>query len=65
MTKLVFSKKRFNAESKAVLDQIIPIVQDYQEQGYKMSLRQLYYQLVSKVIIYPITKRNIVVSPDY
>lgn len=40
-----------NASNRARLAQITEIVEDYQSQGYKMTLRQLYYQLVSRDIV--------------
>lgn len=43
--------KRMNASNRARLAQITSIVEDYQSQGYRMTLRQLYYQLVSRDII--------------
>lgn len=39
------------AEALALLDKIITIVQDYSSQGLRLTLRQLYYQLVSKDLI--------------
>lgn len=40
------------ADKQAICDAIIGIVDDYQAQGYRLTLRQLYYQLVSKDIIW-------------
>lgn len=40
-----------NKKSMATLTTINEIIEDYQRQGYKLTLRQLYYQLVSKNII--------------
>lgn len=52
MTKIAYiDPKRMKSATKRLLGQIIPIVEDYQEQGYRMTLRQLYYQLVSKDIL--------------
>lgn len=40
-----------NAKSKLLLEHIEKIMQSYDEQGYTLTLRQLYYQLVSRDII--------------
>lgn len=44
-------KLRLSNANKDKLQVINGIIQDYQKQGYKLTLRQLYYQLVSKDII--------------
>ncbi|QCW20363.1 hypothetical protein [Flavobacterium phage FPSV-S1] len=46
-----FRKTSLNAKSVAHLNVINAIIEDYQAQGYKLTLRQLYYQLVSKNVI--------------
>jgi len=52
MTKIAYREpKRWTGEVRKLLDKIIEIVEDYQNQGYTMTLRQLYYQLVSRDII--------------
>lgn len=43
--------KNFRPDTKRLLGTIIAIVTEYQEQGYRMTLRQLYYQLVSRDVI--------------
>ena len=43
--------KNLRNSTKILLDDIIRILEDYQEQGYKLTLRQLYYQLVSSHIL--------------
>ena len=45
--KEVFAGKRFSPESGAILVDIEAILQRYSDQGYDLSLRQLYYQLVA------------------
>lgn len=42
---------RWTQRTRELLTKIVEIVEDYQSQGYRMTLRQLYYQLVSKDII--------------
>jgi hypothetical protein len=39
--------KNLKPKSKKLLAQILPILEEYYAQGYRMSLRQLYYQLVA------------------
>lgn len=46
-----FKDINFKAESKALIDKCNDIIDDYQAQGLKLTLRQLYYQLVSKNVI--------------
>jgi len=45
------TKLRLNKANKAQLETVNEIIEDYQEQGYKLTLRQLYYQLVSRDVI--------------
>ena len=42
---------RFSADKETLCSQIVAVAEDYQKQGYSLTLRQLYYQLVSKDII--------------
>lgn len=49
--KQAFIEKRFTAESEMLLAKITAILADYSAQGYDLSLRQLYYQLVAANII--------------
>lgn len=46
-----FIDKRFSADSIAILEKISAVVGEYAEQGYTLSLRQLYYQLVARDFI--------------
>lgn len=43
--------KRFNRKSRALLTHIIGIITDYERDGFDLSVRQLFYQLVSKNLI--------------
>jgi len=43
--------KRWASKKEAVFSKIVEIVDEFQTQGYRMTLRQLYYQLVSRDII--------------
>lgn len=51
MAKIAFRKIRMNKTNKARLALINGIIEDYQAQGYVLTLRQLYYQLVSRDVI--------------
>ena len=44
-------EKRWAKSTRELLYKVIEIVDEYTEQGYRMTLRQLYYQLVSRDII--------------
>ena len=43
--------KNLRRDTRVLLDDITRILEDYQEQEYKLTLRQLYYQLVSSDIL--------------
>ncbi len=43
-----FKERTFRAESLAVIELVIEILDDYAAQGYTLTLRQVYYQLVAK-----------------
>ena len=49
--RIKFRETTLNKKSLARLLQINTIIEEYQEQGYVLTLRQLYYQLVSRDII--------------
>jgi hypothetical protein len=51
MSKEKFIEHRFSKESLALVDKCNEILSEYEKQGYKLSLRQLYYQLVARDII--------------
>jgi hypothetical protein len=46
-----FKSVRFSVKSLELIDQCNTIVEDYQDQGLRLTLRQLYYQLVTKNVI--------------
>lgn len=50
-TYLEYVPKRFNRESLETIDQANDIIAEYEAQGLDMTLRQLYYQMVSRGII--------------
>lgn len=49
--KIQYRKIRMSAANKTMLARINGIIQEYAKQGYKLTLRQLYYQLVSRNVI--------------
>lgn len=51
MAKIAFKEIRFAAKSLAMIEQCNEIIEDYQGQGLRLTLRQLYYQLVTKNVI--------------
>lgn len=46
-----FIEKSFHKTSLSRIEQVNAIIDEYQQQGYTLTLRQLYYQLVSRDII--------------
>jgi hypothetical protein len=46
-----FRDIRLSKQNKIRLQQINEIIEEYNEQGYTLTLRQLYYQLVSRDIM--------------
>lgn len=51
MSKQSFVSKRFGPDAKALLSRIHSVLENYASQGYDLSLRQLYYQLVAANIV--------------
>ena len=49
--KICYQKKNFSGSSLAVIRQANAIIEDYEAQGYDLTLRQLYYRFVSKGLI--------------
>jgi hypothetical protein len=49
--KEMFVKTRFNSSTLAMIEKIEAIVESYQQQGYTLTVRQLYYQLVARAEI--------------
>lgn len=48
MTKEAFIQKKFKTESLAAIKIIDAILEEYRRQGYRLSLRQAYYQMVAR-----------------
>ena len=51
MAREAFISKRFRGESLRQIEQANTIIAEYQAQGYRLTLRQLYYQFVSRDLI--------------
>lgn len=49
--KTVYMAKSLREETLAVIRRADEIIEDFQSQGYRMTLRQLYYQFVSRNLI--------------
>lgn len=49
--KKMFREKTFGVDALARIQECDDILEDYQNQGYRLTLRQLYYQLVTKNVI--------------
>jgi len=52
-----FVEKKFRPDTLLVIDQANEIIREYLQQGYSLTLRQLYYQFVSRAMI-PNTQRQ-------
>lgn len=51
MAREVFVPKKFQTESLAKIAQVNQIVAEYQEMGFAMTLRQVYYQMVARGLL--------------
>ena len=51
MPKIKYKEIRIRESGLALIEQVNSVVNDYDEQGYSLTLRQLYYQLVSENVI--------------
>ena len=51
MPKIEYVTKRFRAATLALIEQINVIIDEYAEQGYSLTLRQLYYQFVARGLV--------------
>ncbi len=51
MSLVFFRGKRFGSEAHSRIDECNAIIEEYQADGLKLTLRQLYYQLVTKNVI--------------
>lgn len=51
MAKICYIKKKFRPNSLKRIQQVNDIIAEYVSQGFRLSLRQVYYQLVSRALI--------------
>lgn len=51
MPKICYVEKNFRSDSLNLIDKINSVIEEYEEQGYSLTLRQCYYQLVARGII--------------
>lgn len=51
MPKICYVEKNFRSDSLALIDKINSVIEEYEAQGYSLTLRQCYYQLVARGII--------------
>lgn len=51
MSKIAYINKRFSTGSKIIIEAANEIIIEYANQGYSLTLRQLYYQFVSRDLI--------------
>lgn len=51
MGKVCYIEKNFNRANQELIDYMNVVVRDYQLQGYDLTVRQLYYQLVARDVI--------------
>jgi hypothetical protein len=56
MPKIAYVKKNFSGSSKLMISHANSIIEEYQRQGFKLTLRQLFYQFVSRDLIPNTTK---------
>ncbi len=49
--KQTYESKTFRADTQALIDQANTIINEYQADGYELTLRQLYYQFVARDLI--------------
>jgi len=51
MPKIAYIEKRFSDQSLYLIEQANQIIAQYEEQGFSLTLRQLYYQLVARDLL--------------
>jgi hypothetical protein len=48
---IAYENKAFRPESMALIEKVNTVINDYSEQGFSLTLRQVYYQMVARAII--------------
>jgi len=51
MPLIEYEPHNFSSDSQSIIDQANDIITEYEQQGYKLTVRQLYYQFVSRGLI--------------
>lgn len=51
MPKICYRQKKFSPDRQQTIDEANRIIEEYKTQGYELTLRQLYYQFVSRGLI--------------
>ena len=51
MAHIQYIEKKFNSKTLILIDQANEIIEEYQQQGFDLTLRQLYYQFVSRDLL--------------
>lgn len=51
MPKIVYIPKNFRTDSLDLIGKVNGVISDYKQQGYSLTLRQVYYQMVARAII--------------
>jgi len=51
MPKIAYIEKKFQAKTMAVIDNATAIIAEYSAQGFTLTVRQLYYQMVARAMI--------------
>ena len=51
MPKIAYIERKFKPESMALIQKINGVITDYKAQGFSLTLRQVYYQMVARAII--------------
>ena len=57
MARELFIPHRFRAHTRALVDHANTIIAEYQAQGFRLTLRQLFYQFVSRDLLENIQKQ--------
>ena len=51
LSKIAYANRTLHKSSRQLLDKMVKIVEEYEDMGYRITVRQLYYQLVSRDIL--------------
>lgn len=51
MPKIEYTAKKFRSDSLSLIEKVNGVIDDYKAQGYSLTLRQVYYQMVARAII--------------